>query len=337
MRRLLVLLLSVALLGGVVASGHGGNFGVFEEVVASSDNFADTTAALEKGIAASSDFELLGQWDLTPPQEGSDYHARVYVLDNPAYTKAIGQYEGPHAPAAVLRINVYETGNQKAVQVNIINPDTLARVYLYQHGIADDAFHTLLSMAADLHQKLETLISGSVAGNVLKKPSGPIRAEGDLLGYVGDGNAKVMTNFSDYAADYELGLVKSFASFDAATKWAEDHLNSNSEGWKLIAKLDVGQARYYGITKPDVESVSAKIVGGALGASPDNPVPGINHAAAYPIGVLVYPDGGQFKLAFPSQMWCMMFYYWDAGIQAFVQYQTLPGQFDASMLKALGG
>lgn len=59
-------------------------------------------------------------------------------------------------------------------------------------------------------------------------------------------------------------------------------------------------------------------VGGALGASGANPVPRINHNAAYPIEAIVYQDGGKFKVVYPAQMWRMMLYYWDAGIGAFV-------------------
>lgn len=336
MKKLLLLLLIVELFGAVGVTAAAPTFGPFEEVVASTAGFANVTAALEKGITSSS-FKLLGSWGCAPPDAGPNYHVRVYVLHDPDYTTAIGKYDGPHAAAAVLRINVYETAGQKAVQINIVNPETMARVYLYQHGIDDAGFQNLLTMAAGERQKLEDLITGSVQGTVLKQQSGPLRAEADLLGYVGDGDAKVMTNFSDYAADYANGVIKTFDSFTAATQWAEDHIKNNAEGWKLVATLDVGSSRYYGISKADVEATSAKILGASLGASADNPVPGINHDGAYPMDVLIYNNAGTVTLAFPGQMWRMMFYYWDAGIGAFVQYQTLPGEYDASLLKALGG
>lgn len=334
-RKLMLTLLIVAL-GSLTTLGHGGDFSVFVETTESAASFDTVTAALDAGIATS-DFELLGSWDAVSPKEGATYRSHVYVLDDPAYTAEVGKFEGPHAPAALLRVNVYEFGRQKTVRVNFVDPETMARVYLFEHGVDEASFHALIDQAAGVSTALETLITNSVEGNTLTLNSGPIRAESDLLPYVGDGDAQVMVNFADYAADYDQGLVKTFNSFEAATQYAQDHIANNSENWELVATLDVGQARLYGLTKGAVESISATIVGDALGASADNPVPGINHNAAYPIGVLVYPDGGQFKLAYPAQMWRMMLYYWDAGIGAFVQYQTLPGDFDASLLAMLGG
>ncbi len=330
-----VLTFLVMVLGVVLASAQAPTFGVFEEVVETTAKFADVTAALEQAIGASS-LKLLASWDLLVPEEGKDYKSKVFVLHDPTYTQEIGKFDGPHAPAAILRINVYMMPGGK-VRVNIVNPETMVRVYCYQHGVDDASFKKLIGLAADVKKKLEDLITANVKGTVLKQQSGPIREEKELMPYVGDGDAKVMVNFSDYKAIYEQGLVKTFDKFEDVVKYTEEQLKNNKEGWKLIATLDVGRARYFGISKPSVEQVSAKIVGVALGASKDNPVPGINHNGAYPIEVLVYPDGGKFKLAFPTQMWRMMLYYWDAGIGAFVQYQTLPGEFDASILKALGG
>lgn len=171
--------------------------------------------------------------------KGKDYKSKVFVLHDPTYTKEIGKFDGPHAPAAVLRINVYMMPGGK-VRVNIVNPETMVRVYGYQHGVDDAGLKRLIGLAAATKKQLEDLITANVKGTVLKQQSGPIREEKELMPYVGDGDAKVMVNFSDYKAIYEQGLVKTFDKFEEAVTYTEGQLKNNKEDWKLVATLDVG-------------------------------------------------------------------------------------------------
>ncbi len=331
----LLLSLAIVVLAGALVSGQGQQFGVFIEAVESDMTFEDATAAVEVALNDSS-FELLNTFDTTAPEAGAEYRSRVFVFHDPAYTADIGAFAGPHAAAALLRINVYEFGADKVVKVNFVNIETLACVYLFENGIDAAAHDNFIATAATLNQNVLDLISANVTGAVLNEPSGAIRDLDQLHPYIGDGDAQVMVNFSDYAMNYEQGFVQAFASFDEAVAFVETNLANVNDGWELIATLDVGDTRLFGITKADVEAASAEIVGDALEASATNPVPGINHNAAYPIEVLVYEANGEFVVAYPAQMWRMMLYYWDAGIGAFVEYQTLPGEFDASLLAELG-
>jgi hypothetical protein len=323
------------ILAGALVSGQGQQYGMFIEAVEANMEFDAVTEAVEMALN-DSDFVLLNAFDASAPEVGADYRSRVFVFHDAAYTDAIGAFAGPHAAAAMFRINVYEFGPDKLVRVNFVNIETLACVYLFENGIDQAAHDNLLVTAAALNQNVLDLITSNVTGTVLNEQMGAIRSLEELHPYIGDGDAQVMVNFSDYAQNYQQGLVATFATFDEAVAFVETNLANANEGWELITTLDVGNTRLFGVTKGSVEAVSAEIVSDALGASEANPAPGINHNAAYPIEILVYEINGEFAVAYPAQMWRMMLYYWDAGIGAFVQYQTLPGEFDASLLAELG-
>ena len=89
-----------------------------------------------------------------------------------------------------------------------------------------------------------------------------------------------------------------------------------------------------GITRPRTEAVSFRIAGGKR-EDDGNYCPGIDHAAAYPIEVLIINEGNIINVYSPREMFRMDMYFWDAGKMAFMNFAQMPGMLDDSIKKAL--
>jgi hypothetical protein len=108
--------------------------------------------------------------------------------------------------------------------------------------------------------------------------------------------------------------------------------------WKVIAEVHSpdNNAVLLGITRPRTEGLSFHIAG-ASRETDDNFCPGIDHAAAYPIEVLILKKDNKIVVHTLREMFRMDMYFWDAGMAAFMDHMSMPGILDDSIKKALLG
>jgi len=300
----------------------------------SGGDFDAVSAALEAAIEASA-FELLGRRELhTPDPHG--YRATVFVLTDSAFLAAASKVEANRFLAVPLRFAVYEGAGRASVKINMANPVAAAHVYFHEAEGVD----ALLAMAKLLKARMVALVDAAFE-NVAAKEGEPLRSASDLQGYNGDGPAKVMAMFKDFESSLKaIAKVKTGddaqSAFEQACVLFEKNIAKTKEGWRIVGAIHGDGRRLYSISRPHTEELALRIVGLARDSDAD-PAPGIDHAAAFPIEVLIYEEDGKIITATLGEMWRMQFYFWDAGYGAFAKHAQVPSQIFSSIKNVIKG
>ena len=71
------------------------------------------------------------------------------------------------------------------------------------------------------------------------------------------------------------------------------------------------------------------------GKAKDAPYPGVDHAAALPLEVLVINTGKDVQVVQYGEMWRMQLYFWDSGYLAFAKNTLIPATIFSSIDKVL--
>lgn len=333
--QLLALVMAFVLgLGNAFAADE---YGIFERILDASGSFNDTTAALEKAIAESK-FTLQAKHDLTYTDKVQQ--VRVYVLTSPAYLEA-AKDEAPNTISAqILRIGVYQYGAGKPTQINIANP--LAHAMVFYTGSKN--YDKLLAAAKSTEQELRDL-AAKVPGKAVQVQLEPKRTEKTYNKFNGDGPAKMMAKFRNWNESQNVAFSANPADFQATVAKVEKILQSSknkgvddSSGWDLIAKVPVGtNAVYFGISNDYTENKCIRINSDfrSDGKAPDAPYPGVDHAPALPLEVIVFNDGKKVNVVQYGEMWRMQLYFWDSGYMAFAKNTLIPSIIFSSIDQAL--
>ena len=312
-------------------------YGIFERITEASGSFNDTTAALEKALAESK-LTLQAKRDLTYTDKVQQ--ARVYVLTSPAYMEAAKGESPDTISAQVLRIGVYEYGEGKKVHINMGNPSAHAMVFYS----GSKNYDSLLAAAKATAQEIKD-IAAKVPGKQVSVQLEPVRTEKTLNKFNGDGPAKMMAKFRNWKdsqnevfKDKSENFAATVARVENTLRASQDKGVDDSSGWRLISKIPVGSnAVYFGITNDYTENKCIRINSDfrSEGKSKDAPYPGVDHAPAMPMEVLVINDGKEVKVVQYGEMWRMQLYFWDSGYMAFAKNTLIPSIIFSSIDQTL--
>jgi hypothetical protein len=339
-KKLVVLMVIFSLIILMSGLSFAKDLGVYVKVLETEKDFRATAIKLEE-IIKKSDYELIGKWALKVPGKGEDQQrVRNYVINSPEYTDLAAQLAPDYSmQAAILRVSIYEADGK--TNINIVNPETLARVFFGEPAEIKDK-DQLINKSLSVKNYLINLIK-NIDGKIVLKDMEPIRSSGHLDGYNGDGMAKMMVKWRNFSES--LHANKEVKVNDNATKVfqqvcneLEDNIRQNKINWKLICKLDIGEnARYYGVSKPGVEEEAIEIDSMSREKSEKNKFPGIDHAGSFPIPILVYEEDNRIKVSQFDEMWRMELYFWDAGYGAFTAHMDMPGNIYDDIDKIIHG
>ncbi|MBI3777519.1 MAG: hypothetical protein HY274_01140 [Gammaproteobacteria bacterium] len=312
-------------------------YGIFERILEASGSFNDTTAALEKALAESK-LTLQAKRDLTYTDKVQQ--ARVYILTSPAYMEAAKDETPDTISAQVLRIGVYEYGEGKKVHINMGNPSAHAMVFY----AGSKNYDKLLAAAKATAQEIKD-VAAKVPGKQVSVQLEPVRTEKALNKFNGDGPAKMMAKFRNWKESQNDVLKDKSENFNAVVARVENTLRASqdkgvedSSGWRLLSKIPVGaNAVYFGITNDYTENKCIRINSDfrSDGKSKDAPYPGVDHAPAMPMEVLVINDGKETKVVQYGEMWRMQLYFWDSGYMAFAKNTLIPSIIFSSIDQTL--
>jgi hypothetical protein len=307
-------------------AGRAEDLGIYERVLEASGSFAETAAALEAAIKGSA-FELQGVRDLSYADKAQE--ARIYVLTSPAFREAAAGEAPNTVSAQVLRIGLYQYGPGKATQIDIANPVAHAIVYYAE----SPNYEKLVATARSVEQGLRELVA-KVPGKAVQVPLAPIRSESALRSFDGDGPAVMMAkwrNWSQSQREIESGPPETFAAtverVEKALRASRDTGIEDPSGWILVSKIAFGSnAVHFGISNPYTENKCIRINSDfrSNGKAADAPFPGVDHAPALPLEVLVYNDGTKTRVVQYGEMWRMQLYFWDSGYLAFAKNTLIP-------------
>jgi len=298
--------------------------GVYEFVVQNiQQSFEEASDQLEQAIQ-SSEFQFVAKIN-QGSTEKCEYQTRVFVFYDPNYAKQLLQINSLTAPFALAdRINVFEDEN--GVHVSIVNPANINRTIF----LDDEAYNEL----SDSHRlSIRKLIQSVIKGTASEKQYGPIRKKGHIgktMGVMAGGpfNEKIknVAEISDVDFDDVISKLENVLSTEG--KWQLKHqytLNLTNENVAIL-----------GVSSAKVASKSFDIVkAGSDKSRKKLTCPGIAHAAAYPIEVVVAKEEAKIKIRLVNIMYRMKMYFEDAGKWAFAKNMKMPGSIQGEIEKKI--
>lgn len=342
----------------LLASEHGVFFKTHEAIQ------EDITVVEEKIAEAlhANGFNILYRRDVKTPDyvredksEHCGFKAKLIVFSSEQYLDMLTKVDNKYLVGGFLRIGIYE--DTTGVNVSIVDPETISRIIfndLYENDQEED-YHKIVDKVIEFKTGLLSTLHSVKLGKEVSKPMEPIRDDEDLAESSKDMFMMVgqMTFFNDedqfpqiYSSSKSLSEVKGL--FEANLKTfnpVEDDVDyrwtpSPKEDlqWKIVSEVKSrdGKGMLLGLTRPRTEGVSFNIAG-ASREDDANLCPGIDHAAAYPIEVLLLEVDGKVNVYTQREMFRMDMYYWDAGMAAFMDHMSMPAILDESLQRALLG
>jgi hypothetical protein len=255
------------------------------------------------------------------------YGARVLVAHHPARAAALLARGTTAAFAVPLRLSVFE--DEGGVHVAMVNPLSIERTIVAESGLEASG----RALIADVAR----LVAGAVRAPAVERPYGQARARGLIGKTMGvmaggpfTGQVKVLTT-APASTNAEVKGV-------ADPIW--DRLRQASTGeWQLkgIYRLDLVDQGVVilGVSGAPMETRAFRIVGaGADDTRSSLKCPGLSHAGAFPLEVVVRREGAEAKVEVIDAMFRMKMYFEDAGRMKFARNMGMPGSI-ADELKAI--
>jgi hypothetical protein len=292
---------------------------VFEYVVQPAAAGLDEIVPALKQAAEAGGWQVLSVVETT--LEKHDFRSVVLALVHPAHLDAVMGINGDTAPfVAVDRINVFEDENGVSVSVN--NPLAMVRTVL----LSDTANQ---SMAADHLAALRELVTGAVQGTVVNRGYGQLRDRGLIsktMGVVAGGP------FDEKIEQFERLKASNLADVIAKLQSATE-LKTKKWGMFVAYTLELPDGRWLvGTTGMPMAVKSFDIVGEGTDASRgDFAFPGLAHAGAYPIEMVLAQEGEDVMVYAIDDMFRMKMYFEDAGKWAFMKNMGMPSSIANDM------
>lgn len=312
-----LILLLAGLAGPVPAQSGGGRFGVFLRLVdAPAGSFDPLVEAMEPALVKAG-WPLLASYDAATG--GCRYHAKVFVISVPSYHARVLERGARAAFAIPVRLVIFE--DEAGVHVGATNPQSLARTMVGEDFTA---------APAELVGQLHAFVAGGFLGKSVAVQYGQFRDKGLIektMGIVAGGP------FPDKVE--ELRSVK--ATGTMGVKEVADRIVSAGVkprgrwGMQLVYRLDLPDrdAVLLGFNGAPMEARSYQIVGSGDDESRAKfACPGLDHAAAYPVELLIVRERDQVKVLAIDMMFRMKIYFEDAGKMKFAANMAMPGSIE---------
>jgi hypothetical protein len=313
-----VAVLVAAVVGRVAAQEP--SHGVFLRLAdAPAGSYAAMTQAVP-GLVERAGWQLLAQFDAGTGE--CRFKARVFVVHAPDYAREVLRRGAGAAFALPLRLAVYE--DEAGVHLALANPRSLARTIVAEQGFERPP--------ADVVQALQRAIAAGFPGTPAAADFGQLRTAGLIgktMGIVAGGPfpGKIETAATVKGGRSVSEVATAIAAVAAkpTTRW---HL-------RLAYRLDLPDHDMVvlGITGDRMEAKAFEIVGEAGDpARKGYACPGIDHAAAFPVELVVWRDGEAVKVQLVDEMFRMKMYFEDAGTMKFAANMQMPGSIEDEIL-----
>jgi len=277
-------------------------------------------ASLDDALLARG-WKVVAHVPLTQDAERCAFGGEIVVAYRGAQVERL-MAEGAHAAYAVpVRFVVWEDEN--GVSVGATNPLNLNRTIVDEESTVED----WAGFAEDIRAAAEQAFPGRAAdgdyGQHRKKAH-----IGKTMGIMAGGKytEKIKTVATVPAAGTTASRV--------ATRLRDALAVIGSEGeWGThpVYLLDLSEhdVALIGITGPKIETNAARIVKhGGDDARKKMACPGIDHAAAFPIEVVVALQGDEIRVTLVEEMYRMKMFFEDAGKMAFAKNMGMPGSIE---------
>jgi hypothetical protein len=311
----LSLAIALAVAAAAGAAPASPKAGVYQYVIHEAQGTPAEVATAIAEAAPAAGFETLALVPVGSP-EGCGYTASVVALYQPDYAKRVLTANRKTGPFAIVdRVNVFE--DEDGVHVSVVNPRSILRTVLM-----DDTAHSALieEHLADLRG----LILGAAEGEESEQEYGKVRKKGHIgrtMGVMAGGpfDKKVQDVSVVGGEDWRVmaGRVEDALKVEGP-KWGT--------GLAYALELPEFELTVFGTTGTPLDTKSFEIVGaGADGSRKKLSCPGLAHAGAYPIELVVAREGATIRTQTVDSMYRMKMYFEDAGKWAFMKNMGMPG------------
>ncbi len=315
MRFVLSALALLIVLTGTTRAQEFGDAFVFEFVFENLESPPSDIVARIEEAAAARGLEVLGRLD-AGVQEDCSYEARVVSLFDAEYAGILVALNPDTAPFAVVdRVVVFT--DEKGAHVAYVNPAGINRTVLLS-----DTGVTEVSMTH--REALRDLLSSAVGEETSDRGYGPERDRG----YIG----RTMGVMAGGPFDEKIQVLATAEGADSTeiVDRLRQALAEPGPRWGLRvayeATLPAGLGTVLGVTGKAMEAQSFDIVGAGSDKSRKKlECPGLAHAAAYPIELVVARTDSGVEVRLVDAMYRMKMYFADAGQWAFMKNMGMPG------------
>lgn len=288
---------------------------VFELVTHLESGSLDAASARLREAAPAAGWTLLADFAPGAPG-GCSYGGRVFILYNPSLAQPLFAINPITAPfATVDRIVLFE--DEQGMHAGIANPRSIDRTVLMDDPRAE-------APGAQRRQALHALVVQALGGREDTAGYGQERDQGLIGKTMG-----VMAGGKFAEKIQDLATVPN-ADWLAVTAKLKSAMAEPGKDWGLhaafVLELPEQSLAIIGSTGRRLESRSFEIVGaGSASARKDLQCPGLAHAAAYPLEIVVRQDGSAVRVQAVDAMFRMKMFFEDAGKMAFMKNMGMPG------------
>ena len=358
LRRLIIILMFFSSV--VFSSEHG----IYLQLIKNSDqNLTETIRAIANNLK-SAGFKILAVRDVaTPdivrekPEQQCGFTAKEVLFTSDEYVNFLTNYGSKYITAAMLRAAVYQTPH--GTQVNIVDPETINRIVfndLYDND-EEAKYNEVINKTKMFRTKIIDAVHALGSGSTVNKPMPPVRSDEDLAESSKDmfmmvGHMTFFTDEDQFPIIYKKKARDVQSQIPELISKIKSNIQTEKPGnddieyrltkspdvlkWKTVAEIYSADksAAILGITRPRTEGLSMDIAG-ASRETAENKCPGIDHAGAFPIEVVIYQEGENLIVRTPREMFRMDMFFWDAGMKAFMNHMNMPKLLDESLKHAM--
>jgi hypothetical protein len=270
---------------------------------------AEAAATAERVLGAAG-FTSLATFDNGLP-EGGRAKSRTIVFTKESWAAEVLAGGADKAFGLPLRLSFYE--DEAGVSVALANPVSLLRTFT--------ASNTKDAAA----QKIVDEIAAALAplGALAPKPAGQLRDSGEIGGMGGGAFAAKIVSVMTVGRPPAETAEKLRAGIADATGWHAVYSYKASDDVFVV-----------GVTNPKTEGRAFGIAGEKR-ATKTSPFPGIDHASAFPVEIVVTKRGDTTSVTILKEMWRMKLYFQDAGNWAFMKNMQMPGDIQGEIEAAI--
>jgi len=321
---LLTLALVSTVAGPETAVAQEGEYGVYLKLVENAPGGFDAVVATLRESVEAAGWAILTDYEMGVPEKNCSYRAHGIAAVSDEYVGRVLSY-GPRAAFALpIRFGVYE--DEAGVHVAAFNPLSLNRTIISETDFAEGSAVAVAALQA---------IVAPFDGYLVESQFGQMRDEGLIkktMGLIAGGafEGKIEEAAAVDVEEYG-GLLATAENLYSGLEDAADDYDWKMRPMYLLDLSDQGVVMI-GMTSGAMEGKAFDIVKeGTDDARSDFSCPGLAHAAAFPLELVLVEEDGEVKVLIIDAMFRMKMYFEDAGKMKFAANMKMPPSLEGEM------
>lgn len=321
---LLALTLLAAFAGPRTARAQEGEYGVYLKLVENAPGGFDQVVATLREAVTDAGWTILADYGMGVPEKNCSFRAHGISAVSDSYVNRVLAY-GPRAAFALpIRFGVFE--DEAGVHVAAFNPLSLNRTVISETDFAEGS---AVAVAA-----LQQIVA-PFDGYLVDSEYGQMRDQGLIkktMGLIAGGafEGKIEEAASVDVEEYG-GLLATAEHLYSGLEDAADDYDWKMRPMYLLDLSDRGVV-VIGMTSEAMEAKAFDIVKeGTDEAREDYACPGLAHAAAFPLELVLVEEDGEVKVLIIDAMFRMKMYFEDAGKMKFAANMKMPPSLEGEM------